>query len=57
MQPTPAQIEAYQRDGFLVVEDFLDDDELERVREHFARGSRTSGRPVCRRTRSTTRPA
>ena len=38
MQPTPAQIEAYQRDGFLVVEEFMDGDELERVREHFARG-------------------
>jgi len=38
MQPTPAQIEAYQRDGFLVVEEFLDSDELERVREHFTRG-------------------
>ena len=38
MQPTPAQIEAYQRDGFLVVEEFIDGDELERVREHFARG-------------------
>ena len=38
MQPTPDQIEAYQRDGFLVVEELLDDDELERVREHFTRG-------------------
>jgi ectoine hydroxylase-related dioxygenase (phytanoyl-CoA dioxygenase family) len=34
-QPTPEQIEAYRRDGFLVVEQFLDSDEVERAREHF----------------------
>ena len=37
MQPTPEQIEAYRRDGFLVVEDWLDAAEVERAREHFAR--------------------
>ena len=36
MQPTPEQVAAYRRDGFLVVERFLDDDEVERVRERFA---------------------
>jgi ectoine hydroxylase-related dioxygenase (phytanoyl-CoA dioxygenase family) len=34
-QPTPEQIEAYRRDGFLVVEQFLDSGEVERAREHF----------------------
>ena len=34
-QPTPEQIEAYRRDGFLVVERFLDAGEVERAREHF----------------------
>jgi 2-oxoglutarate-dependent dioxygenase len=33
--PTPDQIEAYRRDGFLMVERFLDADEVERVRKHF----------------------
>ncbi|HYI17254.1 MAG TPA: phytanoyl-CoA dioxygenase family protein, partial [Solirubrobacteraceae bacterium] len=37
MQPTPEQIEAYRRDGFLVVEDWLSAEEVERAREHFAR--------------------
>ena len=36
MRPTQEQIDAYRRDGFLVVERFLDDDEVERLREHFA---------------------
>ena len=36
MQPTPEQIAAYRRDGFLVVERLLDDDEVERLRERFA---------------------
>ena len=36
MQPTPEQVAAYRRDGFLVVERFLDDDEVERLRERFA---------------------
>ena len=36
-EPTREQIEAYRRDGFLVVEGLLDDDEVERVRERFAR--------------------
>src|SRR5437899_1561245 len=35
--PTPGQIESYQRDGFLIVERFLEDDELDRIREHFMR--------------------
>ncbi len=35
--PSQAQIESYQRDGFLVVEQFLESDEVDRVREHFAR--------------------
>jgi hypothetical protein len=37
VQPTAAQIEAYRRDGFLVVEQWLDPAEVERAREHFAR--------------------
>ena len=37
MQPTPAQIEAYRRDGFLVVERWLGTAEVERVRERFHR--------------------
>ncbi|MDQ3859904.1 MAG: phytanoyl-CoA dioxygenase family protein [Actinomycetota bacterium] len=37
MEPTSDQIHAYRRDGFLVVEGFLPHEELERVREHFAR--------------------
>jgi ectoine hydroxylase-related dioxygenase (phytanoyl-CoA dioxygenase family) len=37
MEPTPAQIEAYRRDGFLVVEEFIGADELERVRERYER--------------------
>jgi ectoine hydroxylase-related dioxygenase (phytanoyl-CoA dioxygenase family) len=36
MEPTPDQIAAYRRDGFLVVERFLDDDEVQRLRERFA---------------------
>jgi phytanoyl-CoA hydroxylase len=32
MRPTPAQVEAYRRDGFLVVEEFLPAEEVERVR-------------------------
>ncbi len=35
MQPTPEQIESYRRDGFLVVEEFLSADEVERLRERF----------------------
>ena len=34
MQPTPEQIEAYRRDGFLVVEQWLDGEEVEAVRGH-----------------------
>ena len=29
MRPTPEQVEAYERDGFLVLERFLDGDEVE----------------------------
>jgi len=36
MQPTPEQIAAYRRDGFLVVERFLAEDEVQRLRERFA---------------------
>src|SRR3954447_7785221 len=36
MEPTSQQIAAYRRDGFLVVERFLDTEEVERVRERFA---------------------
>ena len=36
MQPTPAQIERYRADGFLVVEEFVPRDEVERVRARFA---------------------
>jgi len=33
--PSQEQIERYQQDGFLVVEEFMPHDELERVRERF----------------------
>ena len=36
MEPTPDQIAAYRRDGFLVVERFLPGDEVARLRERFA---------------------
>src|SRR4051812_29250303 len=36
MLPTPDQIAAYRRDGFLVVERFLDPGEVARLRERFA---------------------
>ena len=36
MQPTAEQIASYRRDGFLVVERFLGDHEVERLRERFA---------------------
>jgi ectoine hydroxylase-related dioxygenase (phytanoyl-CoA dioxygenase family) len=36
MLPMPDQIAAYRRDGFLVVERFLDGDEVARLRERFA---------------------
>jgi len=36
MDPTPDQIDAYRRDGFLVVERFLDEHEVARLRERFA---------------------
>ncbi len=34
--PSQAQIESYRRDGFLVVEQFLASDEVNRVREREA---------------------
>jgi hypothetical protein len=37
MEPTGEQIEAYRLDGFVVVEEFLPANEVEAVREHFAR--------------------
>ncbi len=37
MHPTPDQVDRYRRDGFLVVEEWLPDDEVERVRERFHR--------------------
>src|SRR5438105_361487 len=36
VQPTTEQIEAYRRDGFVVVEEFLPAEEVERVADHFA---------------------
>jgi ectoine hydroxylase-related dioxygenase (phytanoyl-CoA dioxygenase family) len=35
--PTPGQVESYRRDGFLIVERFLEPGELDRIREHFMR--------------------
>src|SRR3954462_1346744 len=35
MEPTPKQIDAFRRDGFLVVDRFLDADEVHRLRERF----------------------
>jgi ectoine hydroxylase-related dioxygenase (phytanoyl-CoA dioxygenase family) len=37
VQPTPEQIETYRRDGFLVVEEWLPPDEVERLRARFHR--------------------
>lgn len=37
MQPTSQQIDAYQRDGFVIVPEFLPVDEVERLRERFHR--------------------
>ena len=36
-RPTPGQVEAFRRDGFLVVQEFMPADELEAVRERFPR--------------------
>jgi hypothetical protein len=36
VQPTAEQIDTYRRDGFVVLEQFLERDEVERLREHFA---------------------
>src|SRR3954463_1984632 len=36
MEPTPDQIAAYRRDGFFVVERFLSEDEVARLRQRFA---------------------
>src|SRR5689334_18807435 len=35
--PTSGQIESYRRDGFLIVERFLEAADLDRIREHFMR--------------------
>jgi phytanoyl-CoA hydroxylase len=35
--PTAAQIDSYRRDGFLVLERFIDPAELDQLRDHFAR--------------------
>ena len=36
MQPTAEQLDVYRRDGFLVLETFLDEDAVERLRRRFA---------------------
>jgi ectoine hydroxylase-related dioxygenase (phytanoyl-CoA dioxygenase family) len=36
-EPTPGQIESYRRDGFLIVDRFLEPVELDPIREHFMR--------------------
>jgi hypothetical protein len=36
-QPTEEQIETYRRDGFLIVERFLDGDDLDPIRRRFTR--------------------
>lgn len=36
MRPTSEQVEAFRRDGFLIVEEFLPAEEVGRAREHFA---------------------
>jgi ectoine hydroxylase-related dioxygenase (phytanoyl-CoA dioxygenase family) len=36
VEPTPAQIAGYRRDGFLVVQEFMPQNELTEVRAHFA---------------------
>ena len=36
VEPTAEQIETYRRDGFLIVERFLDPDDLDWIRDHFA---------------------
>jgi ectoine hydroxylase-related dioxygenase (phytanoyl-CoA dioxygenase family) len=37
VEPTTEQVAAYRRDGFVVIPEFLSPEEVERVREHFAR--------------------
>ena len=37
LEPTAGQIDGYQRDGFLIVERFLDPSDLDLIRERFAR--------------------
>ena len=37
IEPTAAQIESYRRNGFLIVDTFLERTELGCVREHFMR--------------------
>src|SRR5438874_5604160 len=37
LEPSPAQIETYRRDGFLIVEDFLKPGDLVGIRERFMR--------------------
>ena len=34
-EPTAGQIDSYRRDGFLIVEQFLEPAELDHIREHF----------------------
>ncbi|HKO28735.1 MAG TPA: phytanoyl-CoA dioxygenase family protein [Solirubrobacteraceae bacterium] len=34
-EPTPEQVESYRRDGFLIVEQFLEPADLDQIREHF----------------------
>ena len=37
MRPTAEQIEAYRRDGFLVLDRFLTDEQVDRARERYPR--------------------
>ena len=37
MRPTADQIERFRHDGFVVLEAFMPEDEMERVRDRFAR--------------------
>ena len=56
-EPTAEQIQQYERDGFLIVESWLSEDEVERTRERFHACFEHEWETGLHRTRSITRPA
>ena len=57
VQPSAEQLESYARDGFLVVERWLEPEEVERLRERFHRCFAHEWATGLRPTKSTTSPA